>query len=120
LLAAADYVLLSTMWFLTIRAIPKPDSQLAPEKVVAYVSCWVNFQLQDGAELLARHYIDQAGWLPEEVEDAVWVVDDDYADDKKNALYYSEAETDGAALVFHETRGAGQGAPNPAAAASKK
>ena len=105
---------------MTIRAVPKPDSQLALEKAVAYVSCWVNFQLQDGAELLARHYIDQAGWLPEEVEDAVWVVGDDYADDHKNALYYSEAESEGAALVFHETRGAGQGRPEAAAAPDKR
>ena len=108
------------MWFLTIRAVPKPDSQLALERVVAYVSCWINFQLQDGAELLAKHYIDQAGWLPEEVEDAVWVVDEDYADDHKNALFYSEAESDGAALVFHETRAAGQGTPNSSAASSNK
>ena len=96
------------MWFLTVRAIPKPESQLATEKGVAYVSCWVNFQLQDGAEVLAKYYIDQAGWLPEEVEDATWVVGDDYADDQKNALYYFEAESDGASFVFHETRAAGR------------
>ena len=50
---------------------------------------------------------------------AVWVVDDDYADDQKNALYYFEAESEGAALVFHETRGVGQGAPQPAVASNK-
>jgi hypothetical protein len=50
----------------------------------------------------------------------VWVVKDDYADDHKNALYYSEAEGEGAALVFHETRAAGQGEPGqPAARANK-
>ena len=108
------------MWFLTIRAIPKPDSQLALERGVAYVSCWVNFQIQDGAEVLAMHYIERAGWLPEEVEDAVWVVGDDYDDDHKNALYYSEAEREGAALVFHETRAAGQGKPGRPAAPSNK
>jgi hypothetical protein len=108
-----------TMWFLTIRAVPKPESPLALDRGVAYVSCWVDFLLEDGAELLAKHYIDQAGWLPEEVEDAVWVVGDDYADDHKNALYYSEAQSVGAALVFHETRGAGRGKPAPAAASNK-
>jgi hypothetical protein len=119
LLAESSYVLLINMWFMTIRAVPKPDSQLALERAVAYVSCWIDFQLQDGAELLARHYIEQAGWLPEEVEDAVWVVGDDYEGDQKNALFYSEAESEGAALVFHETRGAGQGRPDPLAATDK-
>ena len=106
------------MWFLTIRAVPKPDSQPALEPAVAYVSCWINFQLQDGAELLARHYIDQAGWLPEEVEDAVWVVGDDYDDDQKNALYYSEAETEGVTLVFHEWSSPGERGRKPAAGAA--
>jgi hypothetical protein len=101
------------MWFLTVRAVPKPESPLAAERGVAYVSCWVDFQLQDGAELLAKHYIDQAGWLPEEVEDAVWVEGDDYAEDRKNALYYSEAESEGASFVFHETRATGQGGKQP-------
>ena len=105
------------MWFLTVRAVPKPESQLALERGVAYVSCWVDFQLQDGAELLARHYIDLAGWLPEEVEDAVWVEGDDYAEDAKNALYYSEAESEGASFVFHETRAASQGGKRPAGGA---
>jgi hypothetical protein len=108
LLAAASYVLLITMWFLTIRAVPKPESQLALERGVAYVSCWVDFLLEDGAELLAKHYIDQAGWLPEEVEDAAWVDGDGYADDPKNALYYSEAEAEGITLVFHEWRAPGE------------
>jgi hypothetical protein len=96
------------MWFFTIRALPKPESQLARETGGAYVSCWVNFQLQDGAELLAKYYIEQAGWLPEEVEDATWVVGEDYADDPKNVLYYSEAESDGASFVFHEWRVGGE------------
>lgn len=103
------------MWFLTIRAVPKPESQLASERGVAYVSCWVDFLLEDGAELLAKHYIDQAGWLPEEVEDAVWVEKDGYADDPKHALYFSEAETEGITLVFHEWSAAREGGKKPAA-----
>jgi hypothetical protein len=95
------------MWFFTIRALPKPETQLALETGGAYVSCWVDFQLEDGAELLAKHYIEQAGWLPEEIEDAAWVAGDDYADDPKNALYYSEAENDGASFVFHEWHAVG-------------
>jgi len=115
LLAGSSYVLLITMWFMTIRAVPKPDSQLALERAIAYVSCWVDFKLQDGAELLARHYIDQAGWLPEEVEDAAWVEKDGYSDDPKNALYYSEAETEGVTLVFHEWSAPGEAGRKPAA-----
>jgi hypothetical protein len=106
------------MWFLTIRAVPKPESQLALERGVAYVSCWVDFLLEDGAELLAKHYIDQAGWLPEEVEDAAWVEADGYADDPKHALYYSEAETEGVTLVFHEWSARGESGKKPAAGAA--
>lgn len=106
------------MWFLTIRAVPKPESPLAGESGGAYVSCWVNFQLEDGAELLAKYYIDQAGWLPEEVEDAAWVEADGYADDPKHALYYAEAETEGVTLVFHEWGASGAGKKKPAAGAA--
>jgi hypothetical protein len=105
------------MWFLTIRAVPKPESPLANESGFAYVSCWVNFQLQDGAEVLAKYYIDRAGWLPVEVEDAAWVEADGYADDPKHARYYSEAETEGVTLVFHEWKAPGQRAKGPSAGA---
>lgn len=106
------------MWLLTIRAVPKPESQLDRESGVAYVSCWVNFQLEDGAEVLAKHYIDQAGWLPEEVEDAAWVEEEGYADDPKHALYYAEAETEGVTLVFHEWKVPAEGGKKPAAGAA--
>ena len=106
------------MWLLTIRAVPKPESELAHESGVAYVSCWVNFQLQDGAEILAKHYIDQAGWLPEEVEDVAWVEADGYADDPKHAIYHSEAETEGVILVFHKWSTPGEGKKKPASGAA--
>jgi len=67
----------------------------------AYVNCWINFALQDGAELLAKHYIRKAGWSPGEVEDVRHVERNDYLDDPA-LQYFEEAAKDGASLVFYE------------------
>jgi hypothetical protein len=89
------------MHYFTIRAAPKPGTEQARDSGGAYVSCWVNFKIRDGAELLAKHYVEQAGWVTEEVEEAKWVERDDYENDSENSQYFTEAEDDGASFVFH-------------------
>jgi hypothetical protein len=66
----------------------------------AYVSCWTDFRLQEGALLLAKHYIRDAGWTVRSVQQHrrfsdVSVVQ---VDSRK---YYREAERGGASFVFH-------------------
>ncbi len=89
------------MYFFNITATPKPGDERNADVEGAYVNCWVNFQLQDGAELLARFYIEEAGWVPGEIEDVSWVEEEDYRDRPEFMQYFREAEQDGASFVFH-------------------
>jgi hypothetical protein len=90
------------MWYFLIRASPKPGTELAKEAGGAYINCWVNFQLEEGAEYLAKFYIEQAGWKPEETEESNWVERESYEDYPENLQYFLEAEADGASFVFNE------------------
>jgi hypothetical protein len=89
------------MYFFNIQAIPKPETEKSGGVAGAYVQCWINFVLQDGAELLARYYIEQSGWIPGEKEDERWVEEEDYADEPQLLEYYREATEDGACFVYH-------------------
>jgi hypothetical protein len=89
------------MFFFNITAGPKPGDERTADAGGAYVNCWVNFQIEDGAELLARFYIEEAGWLPAETEEARWVEEEDYEDEPELLQYFREAEQDGASFVFY-------------------
>ena len=67
----------------------------------AYVNCWINFSLQDGAEVLARYYIEQDGWLPRETHEHRWAEQKDYQDNPDDLQYYLEAESEGVCFVFN-------------------
>jgi hypothetical protein len=90
------------MWYFFIEASPKPDTNQATESGGAHVNCWINFLIEDGAEHLARFYLDQAGWKVEKIDEARWVVREGYDDGAEALQYYSEAECDGASFVIHE------------------
>ncbi len=65
------------------------------------MNCWIDFKLQGGAEAAARYYIDDAGWIPGEVEDVRWAQREDYQDNPETLVWFTEAEDDGVCLVFH-------------------
>jgi len=88
------------MYWLMIAATPKPETEVREGVKGSFISCWIDFQLQDGAELLARHYIDEAGWTVEAVEDVLYT-ERSYYEDKPELKYFLEAEADGASFVFH-------------------
>ena len=89
------------MWYFVIRALPKPGTEQAEDSGGAYVNCWINFLIEDGAEHLAKFYIEKAGWVPEETEDVRWVERENYEDEPENLQYFSEAEADGACFLFN-------------------
>jgi len=96
------------MFVITVKVDPKPEIKQATEVGGAYAVCWIDFQLQDGAELLAKFYIEQGGWTPKEVKQVSWVdeeyYDTEYEGERKDELkqYYAEADADGVCIVFHE------------------
>src|SRR4030095_8239501 len=88
------------MWYFLMKATPKAGSD-AEEKAGAYVNCWINFQLEDGAHQLARFYLEQAGWRVEATEESNWVEREYYDSNPDGLKYFNEAETDGASFVVN-------------------
>jgi hypothetical protein len=89
------------MWYFIIKASPKPNTEQAEDSGGAYVSCWINFMIEDGAEHVAKFYVEKAGWMPEETQDVRWVERENYEDDAENLQFFLEAEADGASFVFN-------------------
>src|SRR5262245_55572139 len=66
----------------------------------AYVNCWVNFRLYDGALVLAKFYIRKYGWRVRAVEGHRWI--NGPADLPRGSVrYFREALKDGASFVFN-------------------
>ncbi|HEX5009452.1 MAG TPA: hypothetical protein VFY71_03550 [Planctomycetota bacterium] len=64
----------------------------------AYVCCWIDFPIQDGALHLAKFYIRQAGYRPRTVQERTWI--EPWEQSPKVAKYFREAKEDGASFVF--------------------
>ncbi len=88
-----------------ISATPKPGTQVPEGVTGAYVAAWIDFKRRDGAELLARHYIEQAGWSVESVEKVLYSEESDYAGTPE-MTYFRQAQAAGASFFF-ETFGDG-------------
>ena len=89
------------MHFFTIHATPNPEGEHAETAGGAYANCWIDFKQRDGAEVLARYYIEESGWISEAIEEEDWVEEADYADDPEVLSYFQEAKEDGMCIVFH-------------------
>jgi|SRR6185503_8493436 len=87
------------MWYFLIKTVPREDD--AKEIGGAYVNCWINFQLEDGAQQLARFYLEKDGWRIEAVEKTEWVGRETYEDNPDGLNYFTEAEQDGASFLVN-------------------
>jgi hypothetical protein len=90
------------VFFFTFEATPAPDSEFSDSVGGAFVNCWVNFKRADGAELLARFYIEETGWLVGAMTESFVVNGDSYSDDPETMENYLEAEQNGISMVFYE------------------
>lgn len=88
------------MWFLTVQAIPKPDTMITDAFGNAAVYCWVSFPALDGAEQLVNFYLDKEGWMVTNVEHSSWVNPEQYKREDLGFQYAMEAEKDGASFLI--------------------
>jgi hypothetical protein len=66
----------------------------------AFVNCWIDFSLYEGALTLAKFYIRQEGWRIRTVEKHRWI--DGPEEVVRGAVrYFKEAKRDGASFVYH-------------------
>jgi len=87
--------------YFLIHAVARKDSEHHPVGSGAYVSCWVNFRLYEGALELAKFYVRQQGWSVRSVRSHAWLNGPSHAV-RGTVRYYREALRVGASLVFHE------------------
>jgi hypothetical protein len=91
------------MYLFTIAIEPSANLENPEIASGAYAACWINFKLEDGAEILARYYLEQAGWISGEIKQTAWVDKEDCLDTPTLLQSYEEAEADGACFLFYET-----------------
>lgn len=91
------------MFLFTIKATPDPDNPDIDDDIGgAYVNVWINFPEEEAAELIAKFYITDAGWIPGLTIESYWVEEEDYDEDEEDLDYFLEALNDGSSLVFNQ------------------
>ncbi len=88
------------MHFLVFLAHPKPSSDGYGSVDGAYVSCWVNEPVASAAELVARQFIDAAGWDIEELEEAHPISENHYSASDPGREKADQARIDGIVVTF--------------------
>jgi hypothetical protein len=84
-----------------IHAVARKGNKAHPVGSGAYVSCWVNFRLYEGALELARFYVKEQGWSVQSVDSHTWLNGPSHAQ-RGTVRHYREALQVGASFVFHE------------------
>lgn len=93
------------MYCITAHAIPDPEKEIAEEakgSAGAYVVCWIDFPDLEGAKALVRFYIEDAGWIQQEIESEKVVALEGYSEgDEQQIQYFKQAVEYGYCLSFH-------------------
>lgn len=90
------------MFLLTIKSRSNPDNtEIDSNLGGACVNVWVNFPEQEAADVVARYYLSDAGWLPELTIDTAWVTEESYQNYDEDYQYFLEALENGSSLVFN-------------------
>ncbi|MDF1839591.1 MAG: DUF4240 domain-containing protein, partial [Planctomycetota bacterium] len=93
------------MYTFLIHATPDPTKdrdEAADGAAGAFVTCWIDFQEIEGAEVLARHYISDSGWIPGVLHETKFVSREDYdGEDGELIEYFDEAVEIGLCLSIH-------------------
>jgi hypothetical protein len=90
-----------SMQFVMISAVQDPDAEHKEKLGGAHVCCWIKDQSPRNAAYIAKGWIEDAGWIVQDIDEHYPVTADDFADKPESAQYYEQALTDGEAFVYH-------------------
>ena len=90
----------ATMFLFTFTAKPKLGTRKAKSVGGAYINCWINFNSEDGAKLLAKFYLEKSGWILGRKTEQHWIEKEDYLSPDQ-VEYFLTAEATGSCLVAH-------------------
>jgi hypothetical protein len=88
------------MYYFIIHANPQKGTKHA-KYGGAYISCWINFPMSNGAEQLARYYIRANGWKIRRIHQRFKVSKADSRKKPGFTKYFDEAAKDGTSFVYH-------------------
>ena len=89
------------MYQIIAHVKPKKESEHFGEVIGAYATIFINFKEIDGAYVLAKHYIEEEGWIITELEDEYFIINsvEDMAEGYQQ--YYDEVFEYGYSLIFN-------------------
>ncbi len=93
------------MYYFLFQVRPKPGTEHAAKCAGAYMSCWIDFKDQGGAEQLARFALDDEGWIIDTCDDVRCPTRDDYEspdpDVRECLQFFDEAQKHGWSFSFN-------------------
>jgi hypothetical protein len=89
------------MFLFVIVAKPKSSNDDFNKFKGAYVKVYINFKDELGAEILARHYIDDVGWEFEKIDKVSWLTKKEAKKEELAFKSFLMAKENGRSLVFH-------------------
>lgn len=92
------------MYFFAFGINQPVDDAAINRKPTAFVSCWINDERRDVAEVRAREFLAQYGWKVVKVLDAHPIRRDDYAKDSNGLQHYEQALLDDEVAVIYVPR----------------
>jgi hypothetical protein len=67
----------------------------------AYVNAFIDASDETEATAIADREVRDAGWIPESIENTVYLCREDYEENDPNLAYFDQALIDKEVLVFH-------------------
>ena len=89
------------MQFVLIAASQDPDAEHDERFGGAHVCCWIKDQSPRNAAHIAKGWIEEAGWIVEEIEEQYPITAADYEDKPESAQYFEQALIDSEVFVYH-------------------
>lgn len=89
------------MFLFNLHAVPTKSSEHFNEFVGAYVSVYINYADADGAMQLAKYYVEQEGWVVNNIEDDYYAIESADELEGEQLDLFDEAEQYGFTMVFN-------------------
>jgi hypothetical protein len=89
------------VFLFVISVNPKKGNNKYDEIKGAFVKVYINFKDELGAEILARHYIDDVGWEFEKIDKVSWLTKKEAKKEELAFKSFLMAKENGRSLVFH-------------------
>lgn len=89
------------MFRINAHTLPTIDSSEFRQAKGAYAVIYINYADIDGAYELARFYIEESGWIVEEMEDEYYKLESPEDVDPEHLSYYKQALEEGYSIIYY-------------------